>query len=147
MALIGSTGRRLGDLWLQLAVSACVLVAPPLFISVGLTYFGFPQTNAPEAVLTANSAVPTGTSLMEASAAANQTSVSEVRSSLANGTQSEASGWPCGDCRPACCRRGRPARELRAQLMLAKPIARLRGRHAHNRGAWDFGNGRRYHHL
>jgi rare lipoprotein A len=70
MALIGSTGRRLGDLWLQLAVSACVLVAPPLFIAAGLTYFGFPLTNAPETVLTANSAVPTGTSLMVASAGA-----------------------------------------------------------------------------
>ncbi len=70
MALIGSTGRRLGDLWLQLAVSACVLVAPPLFIAAGLTYFGFPLTNASETVLTANSAVPTGTSLMVASAGA-----------------------------------------------------------------------------
>ena len=70
MALIGSTGRRLGDLWLQLAVSACVLVVPPLFIAAGLTYFGFPLTNAPETVLTANSAVPTGTSLMVASAGA-----------------------------------------------------------------------------
>jgi hypothetical protein len=66
MALIGLTGRRLGDLWLQLAVSACVLVAPPLFIAA--TYFGFPLMNAPETVLTANSAVPTGTSLMVASA-------------------------------------------------------------------------------
>ena len=70
MALIGSTGRRLGDLWLQLAVSACVLVVPPLFIAAGLRYFGFPLTNAPETVLTANSAVPTGTSLMVASARA-----------------------------------------------------------------------------
>jgi rare lipoprotein A len=70
MALIGSTGRRLGHLWLQLVVSACVLVAPPLFIAAGLTYFGFPPTNAPETVLTANNAVPMGTSLMVASAGA-----------------------------------------------------------------------------
>jgi rare lipoprotein A len=49
MALTGSTGRRLGDLWLQLGVSACVLVAPPLLIAAGVTYFGFPLTNAPEA--------------------------------------------------------------------------------------------------
>jgi rare lipoprotein A len=70
MALIGSTGRRLGDLWLQLGVSACVLVAPPLLIAAGVTYFGFPLTNAPEAVLTANNAVATGASLMVASTGA-----------------------------------------------------------------------------
>jgi rare lipoprotein A len=73
MALIGSSGRRHGDLWLQLAVSAFVLVAPPLLIAGGVMYFGFPLTNAPETILTANSAVPTGTSLMVASAGdANQ---------------------------------------------------------------------------
>jgi rare lipoprotein A len=70
MALIGSTGRRLGDLRLQLAVSAFVLVAPPLLIAAGVTYFGFPLTNAPETVLIANSDVPTGTSLMVTSAGA-----------------------------------------------------------------------------
>ena len=70
MALIGSTGRRRGDLWLQLAVSACVVVAPPLLIAAGVTYFGFPLTNAPEAALTANDAVATGTSLMVARAGA-----------------------------------------------------------------------------
>jgi rare lipoprotein A len=70
MAVIGSIGRRLGDLRLQLAVSACALVAPPLFTAAGLTYFGFPLTNAPETVLTANSAVPSGTSFMVASAGA-----------------------------------------------------------------------------
>jgi hypothetical protein len=40
MALIGSTRRRLGDIWPQLAVSTCVLVAPPLLMAAG--YFGFP---------------------------------------------------------------------------------------------------------
>src|SRR5271170_7541862 len=68
MALIGSTRRRLGDLWPQLAVSACVLVGPPLLVAVGVTYFGFPLKNAPEAVLAADSAVATGTRLMVASA-------------------------------------------------------------------------------
>jgi rare lipoprotein A len=54
MALIGSTGRRLGGLWSQLAVSACVLVAPPLLMAVGLAYFGFPLKNAPQAILAAD---------------------------------------------------------------------------------------------
>jgi hypothetical protein len=40
MALIGSTRRRLGEIWPQLAVSTCVLVAPPLLMAAG--YFGFP---------------------------------------------------------------------------------------------------------
>jgi rare lipoprotein A len=68
MALIGSTGRRLGGLWSQLAVSACVLVAPPLLTAVGVTYFGFPLKNAPQPVLAADSAVATGTSLAVARA-------------------------------------------------------------------------------
>lgn len=70
MALIGSTGRRLGDLWLQLAVSAFVLVAPPLLIAASVTYFSFPPTNAPEAALTANNAVETGTGPMVTGAGA-----------------------------------------------------------------------------
>jgi hypothetical protein len=44
MALIGSTRRRLGDIWPQLAVSACVLVAPPLLMAAG--YFGFPLSTS-----------------------------------------------------------------------------------------------------
>jgi rare lipoprotein A len=68
MALIGSTGRKLGDLWSQLAVSACVLVAPPVLMAVGLTYFGLPLKDAPEAVLAAESAVAPGTSYIVASA-------------------------------------------------------------------------------
>jgi hypothetical protein len=58
MALIGSTRRRLGDIWPQLAVSACVLMAPPLLVAAGLTYFGFPLTSAPQAVHAADGAEP-----------------------------------------------------------------------------------------
>jgi hypothetical protein len=43
-------------------------MAPPLLIAAGVTYFDFSLTNAPETVLTANSAVATGTSLILASA-------------------------------------------------------------------------------
>jgi hypothetical protein len=42
MVPIGSTKPRLGDIWPQLAVSACVLLAPPLLMAAGLTYFGSP---------------------------------------------------------------------------------------------------------
>ena len=45
-----------------------MLVAPLLLVAVGVTYFGFPLKNAPEAVLATDSAVATGTSLMVASA-------------------------------------------------------------------------------
>lgn len=60
MALIGSTGRRFGGLWAQLAVSACVLVAPPLLMAVGVTYFGFPLKNAPQPVLASDGVVAPG---------------------------------------------------------------------------------------
>jgi hypothetical protein len=51
MVPIGSTKPRLGDIWPQLAVSACVLLAPPLLMAAGLTYFGSPppQNAAPAA--------------------------------------------------------------------------------------------------
>jgi hypothetical protein len=51
MVPIGSTKPRLGDIWPQLAVSACVLLAPPLLMAAGLTYFGSPppQSAAPAA--------------------------------------------------------------------------------------------------
>jgi rare lipoprotein A len=68
MALIGSTGSKFGDLWSQLAVSACVLVAPPLLMAVGLTHFGFQLKNAPQVVLAADSAVAPGMSLVVGSA-------------------------------------------------------------------------------
>lgn len=42
MGPIGSTKPRIGDIWPQLAVSACVLLAPPLLMAAGLTYFGSP---------------------------------------------------------------------------------------------------------
>ena len=42
MVPIRSTKARLGDIWPQLAVSACVLLAPPLLMAAGLTYFGSP---------------------------------------------------------------------------------------------------------
>jgi rare lipoprotein A len=44
MALIGSTRRRLGDIWPQLAVSACMLVAPLLLMAAW--YFGFPLSTS-----------------------------------------------------------------------------------------------------
>ena len=65
MALTGSTRRRLGNLWLQFVVSACVLVAPPLLIAAGMTYFGFPLTNAPEA--SQIGALPSGSAMRLAS--------------------------------------------------------------------------------
>jgi len=68
MALIGLSGHRLGGLWPQLAVSACVLVVPPLLMAVGVTYFDFPLKNAPLAVLAADNAVAPDTRLMVASA-------------------------------------------------------------------------------
>jgi hypothetical protein len=42
MVPIDSTKRRFGDIWPQLAVSSCVLLAPPLLMAAGLTYFGSP---------------------------------------------------------------------------------------------------------
>jgi rare lipoprotein A len=67
MALIGSTSRRLGDIWPQLAVSACVLVTPPLLMAAGLRYAGFPLKSAPQAVH-ATGAVAPSTSFIVASA-------------------------------------------------------------------------------
>jgi hypothetical protein len=68
MALIGSISRRRGDIWPQLAVSACVLVAPPLVMMASLTHFGFPLKSAPQAVHTADGAVAPDTSFIVASA-------------------------------------------------------------------------------
>jgi hypothetical protein len=68
MALIGSTGRRLGDIWPQLAVSACVMAAPPLLTAAGLRYAGFPLKSAPQAVHATDGAVAPGTSFIVASA-------------------------------------------------------------------------------
>jgi rare lipoprotein A len=68
MALMGSTGRRLGDIWTQLAVSACVMVVPPLVTAAGLRYAGFPLTSAPQAVHATDGAVAPGTSFIAASA-------------------------------------------------------------------------------
>jgi hypothetical protein len=68
MALIGSTGRTLGDIWPQLAVSACVLAAPPLLTAAGLRYAGFPLKSAPQAVYATDGAVAQGTSFIVASA-------------------------------------------------------------------------------
>jgi hypothetical protein len=42
MVPIDSTKRRFSDIWPQLAVSSCVLLAPPLLMAAGLTYFGSP---------------------------------------------------------------------------------------------------------
>jgi hypothetical protein len=55
MVSIGSTKPRLGDIWPQLAVSACVLLAPPLLMAAGLTYFGSstPQGTEPAATAAA----------------------------------------------------------------------------------------------
>jgi rare lipoprotein A len=68
MALIGSTSRRLGDIWPQLAVSACVLVTPPLLMAAGLRYAGSPLKSAPQAVHATDGAVALGTSFIVASA-------------------------------------------------------------------------------
>jgi rare lipoprotein A len=68
MALIGSTGRAFGDIWPQLAVSACVLAAPPLLTAAGLGYAGFPLKSAPQAVHATGGAVAQGTSFIVASA-------------------------------------------------------------------------------
>jgi rare lipoprotein A len=68
MALIGSTGRTFGDIWPQLAVSACVLAAPPLLTAAGLRYAGFPLKSAPRAVHATDGAVAQGTSFIVASA-------------------------------------------------------------------------------
>jgi peptidoglycan lytic transglycosylase len=68
MALMESTGRRLGDIWTQLAVSACVMVAPPLLTAAGLRYAGFPLKSAPQAVHATDGAVAPGTSFIVASA-------------------------------------------------------------------------------
>jgi rare lipoprotein A len=68
MALIGSISRRRGDTWPQLAVSACVLVLPPLLMVAGLTYFGLPLKSAPQAVHAAYGAVAPDTSFIVASA-------------------------------------------------------------------------------
>jgi rare lipoprotein A len=74
MALIGSTGRTFGDIWPQLAVSACVLAAPPLLTAACLSYAGFPLKSAPQAVHATDAAVAQGVSFVVASAvgAANQ---------------------------------------------------------------------------
>jgi hypothetical protein len=42
MVPIDSTKRRFSDIWPQLAVSSCVLLAPPILMAAGLTYFGSP---------------------------------------------------------------------------------------------------------
>jgi rare lipoprotein A len=68
MALIGSTGRTFGDIWPQLAVSACVLVAPPLLTAAGLKYAGFPLNSGSQAVHATDGAVAQGTSFIVASA-------------------------------------------------------------------------------
>src|SRR5271168_3478821 len=67
MALTGSTERRLGDIWPQLAVSACVLVAPPLLMVAALTSY-FPLKSAPGAIHAADFAVAPGTSFIVAGA-------------------------------------------------------------------------------
>jgi rare lipoprotein A len=94
MALTGSTGRRLGDLWLQLAVSACVLVAPPLLIAAGVTYFGFPLMNPPEAVLTANNAVVTGTSRMVRLPSGSAMRLASLEGLAVERTDPAAFAWP-----------------------------------------------------
>jgi hypothetical protein len=68
MALIGSTGRTFGDIWPQLAVSARVLVAPPLLTAAGLKYAGFPLNSGSQAVHATDGAVAQGTSFIVASA-------------------------------------------------------------------------------
>jgi hypothetical protein len=49
MVPIGITKRKLGDVWVQLAVSSCVLLAPPLLMAAGVAYLGSspPQSAAP----------------------------------------------------------------------------------------------------
>jgi hypothetical protein len=50
MVPIDSTKRRFSDIWPQLAVSSCVLLAPPILMAAGLTYFGSPpMQSAPQA--------------------------------------------------------------------------------------------------
>jgi hypothetical protein len=50
MVPIDSTKRRFSDIWPQLAVSSCVLLAPPILMAAGLTYFGSPPPqSAPQA--------------------------------------------------------------------------------------------------
>jgi hypothetical protein len=43
MVPIGPTNRRFRDIWPQLAVSGCVLLAPPLLMVTGLAYFSSPK--------------------------------------------------------------------------------------------------------
>jgi len=39
---IGSTKRKFGDIWGQLALSLCVLLVPPLLMTSGIMYLGSP---------------------------------------------------------------------------------------------------------
>jgi hypothetical protein len=43
---IGSTKRKFGDIWGQLAVSFCVLLVPPLLMAAGMTYLGSPPAQS-----------------------------------------------------------------------------------------------------
>jgi hypothetical protein len=43
---IGSTIRKFGDIWGQLAVSLCVLLVPPLLMMSGMTYLGSPPAHS-----------------------------------------------------------------------------------------------------
>jgi hypothetical protein len=41
----GSTKRKFGDIWGQLAVSFCVLLVPPLLMAAAITYLDFPPAH------------------------------------------------------------------------------------------------------
>ena len=67
MVPIDSTKRRFSDIWPQLAVSSCVLLAPPILMAAGLTYFGSPPPqSAPQAAGAASLEIGSkATSLMQ----------------------------------------------------------------------------------